>query len=104
MPPLEIHVFSPSSTAWSPSTRAAHDSAATSDPASGSDSANAAMASPRATRGSQRARCCGVPARLMAPEPSPCIANAKSARPECRASVSRTRQMLRVSMASAAPP
>ncbi len=49
MPPLEIQVFSPLSTASSPSTRAAQLIAATSEPASGSDSAKAAMAVPRAT-------------------------------------------------------
>ena len=55
--------------------------AATSEPASGSDSANAAIASPCATRGSQRAFCASLPASVIAPLPSPCIANAKSARP-----------------------
>jgi hypothetical protein len=50
MPPLEIQVFSPFSTAWSPSMWAAHCRLATSEPASGSDSAKAAIASPRATR------------------------------------------------------
>jgi hypothetical protein len=49
MPPLEIQVFSPSSTKWSPSARAAQLMAATSEPESGSDSANAAMAVPAAT-------------------------------------------------------
>ena len=82
MPPLEIQVFSPSSTASSPSMRAAQAIAATSDPASGSLSAKAAIASPRATRGRYMAFCASVPARLIAPDPSPCIAKAKSARPE----------------------
>ena len=104
MPPLEIQVFSPSSTYASPSSRAAHAIAATSDPASGSDSANAAIVRPLATSGRKRARCSGVPARLIAPEPSPCIANAKSASPECRASVWRIRQIVRVSITSVAPP
>ena len=45
-----------------------------------------------------------VPARLIAPEPRPCIAKAKSARPAWRASVSRIRQIARVSITSAAPP
>ena len=66
-----------------------HCMAATSDPASGSDSAKAAMASPAATRGRYRACNCGEPAREIAPLPSPCMANAKSARPSCHASVSR---------------
>ena len=49
MPPLEIQVLLPFSTASSPSTRASQLIAATSEPASGSDSAKAAMAVPRAT-------------------------------------------------------
>ena len=56
---------SPSSTQCVPSRRAVVASAATSEPASGSDSANAAIASPRATRGSQRARCAAVPASVI---------------------------------------
>src|SRR5580698_3599152 len=40
----------------------------------------------------------------MAPEPSPCMASAKSASPECFASVSRSRQTARVSMVSPWPP
>ena len=46
----------------------------------------------------------GVPASEIAPEPRPCIANAKSASPEWRASVSRIRHSARVSSASLAPP
>ena len=46
----------------------------------------------------------GVPNRLSAPVPSPCMAKAKSASPSWRASVSRARQIDRVSIASAAPP
>ena len=43
-------------------------------------------------------RCCsGVPNRLIAPVPSPCMAKAKSARPSWRASVSRVRQSVRTS-------
>ena len=45
-----------------------------------------------------------VPASAIAPEPRPCIAKAKSARPSWRASVSRIRQIARVSIASPAPP
>ena len=45
-----------------------------------------------------------VPPSEIAPEPSPCIANAKSARPECLASVSRSRQTARVSIVSPWPP
>jgi len=57
MPPFEIQVFAPFSTQQSRSRRAVVDSAATSEPASGSESANAAIASPAATRGRWAARC-----------------------------------------------
>ena len=40
-------------------------------------------------RGRYGAFSAGEPARLIAPEPSPCMAKAKSARPSCQASVSR---------------
>ena len=43
MPPFEIQVFAPFSTQPSASRRAVVESAATSEPASGSDSANAAI-------------------------------------------------------------
>ena len=74
--------------------------AATSEPASGSDSAKAAIASPRATLRQVPCRLLRPASRpaLMAPEPRPCIAKAKSARPEWRASVSRVRQIARVSI------
>ena len=94
----------PSSTQWSPSRRARVAIAATSDPASGSDSANAAIASPRATFGSQRARSASLPASVIGPLPSPCIANAKSASPSWRASVSRSRHSARDSSTGSAPP
>jgi hypothetical protein len=55
--------------------------AATSEPASGSDSANAAIALPSPTAGNQRAFCASLPASVIAPLPRPCSANAKSARP-----------------------
>ena len=51
MPPFEIQVFVPSITISPPIWRARVDMAATSEPASGSDSANAAIASPCATCG-----------------------------------------------------
>jgi hypothetical protein len=60
---------------------AAQASAATSLPASGSDSAKAAIAAPLATFGSHSAFSMSLPASVMAPEPSPCIAKAKSASP-----------------------
>ena len=50
MPPLEIQVLVPSSTQPAPSRRAVVESAATSEPASGSDKAKAAIACPAATR------------------------------------------------------
>src|SRR4029079_16472241 len=56
---------------------------------------------PAAPRGTRRDFCASLPARLIAPEPSPCIANAKSARPSWRASVSRARQRARVARAAA---
>jgi len=49
MPPFEIQVFAPFRITSSPLTCAVQLSDAASDPASGSDSANAAIASPRAT-------------------------------------------------------
>src|SRR6188472_737287 len=60
MPPFEIHVLAPSSTNSLPSRRAWHVIAATSEPAAGSDNANAAIASPRATRGRYRNRQCAA--------------------------------------------
>jgi hypothetical protein len=61
IPAFEIHVFSPSITQPSPSGRAVVRIAAMSEPASASEMANAAIASPAATGGSQRARCASVP-------------------------------------------
>ena len=52
MPPFEMKVFSPSMRTWSgPSGVAAVASAATSEPASGSESANAAIVTPSPTGG-----------------------------------------------------
>ena len=79
---LEIHVFSPSRTHSSPSRRAVVASAATSEPASASLSANAAMVSPEATPGSQSRLWRSVPTSEIGPLPSPCMAKAKSARAE----------------------
>ena len=82
MPPLDIQVLQPFSTYSSPSRRALVCMAATSEPASGSDRAKAAMYSPLATFG----RYCSFRASLanidMEPLPRPCMAKAKSARPE----------------------
>ena len=101
MPPLEIQVFSPSSTQASPSSRAVQAMAATSEPAPGSDSAKAVMHSPRATRGRMSACSAGLPASVMGPLPRPCIAKAKSARPSWRARVSRQTTSARESSAVA---
>ena len=54
---------------------------AASEPHSGSVMAKAAIASPAATRGSQSRFCSIVPNSEIAPEPSPCMAKAKSASP-----------------------
>ena len=55
---------------------------AASEPHSGSVIAKAAIASPAATLGSHSRFCSIVPNSEIAPEPRPCIAKAKSARPE----------------------
>ena len=70
---------------------------ATSEPAFGSESANAAISSPRATPGSSAAFCASLPNRLTGALPRPCIASAKSASPDARASVSRASARLRTS-------
>ena len=54
---------------------------AASDPHSGSVMAKAAIASPLATLGSHSRFCSTVPNRLIAPDPRPCMAKAKSASP-----------------------
>ena len=64
---------------------------------------------PRSPRLARRAAGSGLaassdPASEIAPEPRPCIANAKSASPSWRASVSRAMQRLRESMRSSRPP
>src|SRR4030095_8255556 len=66
-------------------------------PVSGSVRAKAAMASPDATLGSHSAFCASLPNRRMAPEPSPCMAKAKSARPLWYAKVERAIARLRTS-------
>ena len=81
MPPFEIHVLQPSIRQPPPSRTARVVIAATSEPAPGSDSANAGIAVPCATAGSQRVFWASLPASEIAPLPSPCSANAKSARP-----------------------
>src|SRR5262245_26051973 len=78
--------------------------AATSEPASVSDIANAAIAWPRATPGRYFRLSASDPKSEIDPDPSPCIANANSARPDEYPSVSRIRQSDRTSNASSAPP
>src|SRR3546814_7131157 len=78
--------------------------AGTSDPASGSDKAKAAIAEPSATFGRYRSRISSLPASEMAPLPRPCMAKAKSARPSWRASVSRTMHKARESISGQRPP
>ena len=92
MPPLEIQVLMPSRRKPPGTSRAVMPIAATSDPASGSDSAKPVRCLPPRGPGSQRARCSGVPNKVIAPVPNPCIANAKSASAPCRANISRARQ------------
>ena len=58
--------------------------AATSEPACFSDNAKAASHSPDRAFGRMAARNSGEPAMAMAPEPSPCIANAKVGEPVVR--------------------
>ena len=107
-PALEIQVLVPSSSQPSPSSSATGLAvaciAATSLPASGSDSANAATSSPRQTPGSSAAFCASLPNRLTGTLPRPCIAKAKSASASARASVSRASARLRTSICSRRPP
>ena len=102
MPPFDIQVFSPSNTYEPPSSRALHWMAATSDPASGSDKAKAAIDRPAATSGRYRACNSAEPASEIAPLPRPCIAKTKSARPSYQASVSRISASARTSNWAAA--
>ena len=71
IPPLEIQCFEPSRTNSfrSGSYRAVVQMEAASEPASGSVSANAAIFSPDASAGSQRAYCSSVPKRSSAFNP-----------------------------------
>ena len=52
----------------------------------------------------QSARIVSLPPRVIAPEPNPCMANAKSASPSCAASASRSTQSARESSVGSAPP
>src|SRR6266542_3724283 len=75
-----------------------------SDPASFSDIAKAAMASPATTRRRYLSLSPSEPNNVIGPAPSPCIANEKSARPDTLASVSRAMQRDRTSSCAVAPP
>jgi hypothetical protein len=81
MPPLEIQVLVPSSTQPAPCLRARVPIACTSEPASGSESANAAMASPLAAFARYFFFSSAEPASAIGPLPRPCMTKAKSARP-----------------------
>ena len=63
VPPLVTHAFVPFSTQSSPSRTAWVRSAAASEPASGSDSANAPSSSPRAIGFRKRSCCAALPWR-----------------------------------------
>ena len=90
MPPFEIQIFSPSRRIVSlPTGVAASWISATSEPASGSVSAKAAMVEPSRTPGKMRRLISSEAASVIEPEPRPCMAKAKSASPSNRASVSR---------------
>ena len=82
MPALEIRVLAPLMTKSSPSRSARVRIAATSDPASGSVMANAAILCPSRTAGRYAAFSSSLPASVIAPVPRPCIAKATSAMPE----------------------
>jgi hypothetical protein len=81
MPPFEIQVFVPSSSHAAPLRFAVVVIACTSEPASGSESANAAITSPAAALGRYSFFCASDPARTIGPLPRPCMVKAKSARP-----------------------
>ena len=105
MPPLEIQVLvAVDDVMVAVAAARPVDMAATSEPASGSDRAKAAIASPAATRGSTRRFCSSEPNRETAPEPSPCMAKAKSARPPAWARCSRARQSERTSSSPPSAP
>jgi hypothetical protein len=94
MPPFEIQVFSPSSyiAVAVPMRRAAHG--ADIRPGIRFGQGEGGNGSP----GGHARQVIALllppcPCSVMAPLPRPCMAKAKSARPECRASVSRIRQM-----------
>ncbi|MCY1374240.1 hypothetical protein D9M69_615680 [compost metagenome] len=79
MPPLLIQVFSPFRRQPSAVGSARIAIAATSEPASGSLSAKAAIFLPWPTAVRYCDCCSGVPSSVIAPLPRPCIAKAKSA-------------------------
>ena len=82
IPAFEMKVLRPVRRHSAPSRAARVRAAPRSEPASGSVTAKAHSTSPAATAGSQRSFWTSVPARLTAYDPSPCMANAVSARDE----------------------
>jgi hypothetical protein len=82
MPAFEISVLMPESRQKLPSFSASVRTAARSEPASGSVTANAARISPWVTAGSQRFFWISLPTSETACEPRPCIANVVSASDE----------------------
>ena len=76
----------------------------TSEPASGSVMAKAAMARPLATAGSHRLRCASLPARVIGIEPRHWRAKTASASGEAAARASRIRQQARRSGSGQCPP
>ncbi len=81
MPPLEIQVFVPLRSHASPWRLAVVVIACTSEPASGSESAKAAIASPFAALGRYCYFSASLPASAIGPLPKPCITKEKSASP-----------------------
>ena len=79
MPPFEIQVLVPLSVQPPPARRAVVDIACTSEPASGSESANAAIASPLAAGARYFSFRPAAPASAIGPLPRPCMTKAKSA-------------------------
>ena len=103
MPPFDIQVLLPSMRICEgPSGVAVVASAATSEPASGSDSAKAAMARPAHRRQIARFES-AEPKSEIEPVPRPCMAKAKSARPSRKARTSRARHSVRTSSRGCSP-
>ena len=101
--PLVIHCFAPVIVQPSPSATAAVRSEPASEPASGSVSANAPIASPRASGGTKRLRCSSVPkVRIGSVTALVCTATVTPTPASARESSSSTRMYERKS--APAPP